>query len=79
MVGGFGIACYVVLSVLELLPAPQNCLAPKGQELITFKGFLWWLYSFPCLGGLFDFSQNLVSRYSEKNIFTCFKVGVMSG
>ena len=36
---GFGIACYETLSVLELLPAPQNCLAPREKELITFKGF----------------------------------------
>ena len=71
---GFGIACYVVLSVLELLPAPQNCLAPKGQEIITFKGFSWWLYSFPCVGGLFDFSQNLVSRYSEKIFLLVLKL-----
>ena len=60
--------------VLELLPALQNCLAPREQELITFKGFSWWLYSFSCLGGLFDFSQNLVSRYSEKIFLLVFKL-----
>ena len=71
--------CYMILSVLELLPAPQNCLAPREQELITFEGFLWWLYSFSCLGGLSDFSQTLVSRYSEKIFLLVFKLEQLSG
>ena len=36
-----GLVNHVVLlfvHVLELLPAPQNCLAPREQGL-TFKGF----------------------------------------
>ena len=56
----------------ELLPAQQNCLVPREQELKTFKGF-------SCLGGLFDFSQNLVPWYPENTFYLfCPYFGVMS-
>ena len=56
---------------LELLPALQNCLYPENKVYNFQRFILWWLYGFFCLGGFLDFSQNLVSQYSE-NIFYLF-------
>ena len=70
----------MILSGLELLPAPENFLAPRGQELITFKRLFVvaaelslprWLVRLQ--------SESGVRVFSKKNFFTCLKVGVMSG
>ena len=77
--GGVGEPCCITfVHVLELLPALQNCLAPREQGLITFHdgGCAAFPAYMVCLTSVRIWCPGILKIYF---ICFCFQVRVMSG
>ena len=68
---------YYFCTCFRAVASPAKLSCTQRTRVNNFSW--WWLCRFSCLHGLFDFSQNLVSWYSENFICFCFQVRVMSG
>ena len=80
--GGWGwwAMLYYFCTCFRAVASPTKLSCTQRTRVNFPRLFMMVWCHFSCLCGLFDFSQNLVSWYSE-NIFYlfCFQVGVMSG